>query len=176
MVTVVTGKKDLMVKLDDDPWFAFEGENVIVPSGEHTLRFESEKRYFDVASLKPRLKYISSELKWANFLNNAIEFSYEGDAAPTYAIINKRPDKIFIDGKKVSCDVLEAESNFSVRLPAGSHVVKIVAGGGFSRLIETSGVILFSIVFIFGAFSSVLFLGLFIGIQIKRKLEFANKK
>jgi hypothetical protein len=54
-------------------------------------------------------------------------------------------------------------------------VVKIVAGGSFSRIIEASGVILFSIVFIFGAFSSVLFLGLFVGIQIKRKLELVNK-
>jgi len=171
MVTLITGKKDLMVKLDDEPWFAFEGENVIVPAGEHTLRFESEKRYFDVASLKPRLRYISSELKWANFLNNAIEFSYEGDEAPTYAVINKRPDKIFIEGKKTSCDILEGDSGFSIKLPAGSHVVKIIAGGSFSHLIETSGVILFSIVFIFGVFSSVLFLGLFIGIQIKRKLE-----
>lgn len=170
-VVVRTGKKDLMTKLDEEPWFASEGENIMVPAGEHTLRFEPEPRYFDIESLKPHLVYFSGELRWANFLSNGIEFSYEGGDAPSYAVINKRPGKTYIDSKKVSCQVLEGDTGFSVRLPSGNHVVKIIVGGGFSRIVETSGVILFSIVFIFGIFTSILFLGLFVAIQIKRKIK-----
>ena len=171
MVTIKTGKKNLMTKLNDEPWFASEGENIIIPAGEHTLKFEPEPRYFDIASLRPHLLYISSDLKWANFFGNGMEFSYEGDAAPSYAVINKRPDKVFVDSKKTSCDILEGDNGFSIKLPSGSHVVRVVIGGGFSRLVETSGVMLFSLVFIFGIFTSVLFLGLFAAIQIKRKIQ-----
>jgi hypothetical protein len=169
-VTVKTGKKELITRLDDDLWFAGEGDSVIVPAGEHTLRFESEPRYFDTASLKPRLAYISSELKWANFFNNAIELSYSDETAPCYVIVSKRPSKVYVDNKRISATVLEGDSGFSVRLPAGAHVAKIYTGGNLGYLVETSGVVLFSLIIIFGFFTSILLLGLFIAIQIKRKL------
>jgi uncharacterized protein YdaL len=171
MVTVRTGKKDLITKLDDQIWFAGEGENVIVPAGEHTLKFEPEPRYFDMASLKPRLHFITADLSWATFFNNAIEFSYSGENTPCYAVISKRPAKISVDGKKTSCEIFEADNGFVVRLPGGSHVVRADIGGGLAYLVETSGVVMFSIIIIFGFVTSVLFLGLFILIRLKRKLR-----
>jgi hypothetical protein len=171
MVTLRTGKKDLITKLDGEMWFAGEGENVIVPAGDHTLKFESEPRYFDMASLMPRLHYISGELKSANFLNNAIEFAYSENTSACYAIINKQPAKIFVDNVRAKCTVYKTGTGFSVRLPQGEHTVRIEVGGGFSHIVETSGVVLFSIIIIFGFVTSVLFLGLFIAIRIRRKLK-----
>jgi len=171
MVTVRTGKKDLVTRLNDEPWFAVEGDNVIVPAGEHTLKFEPEPRYFDMMSLKPRLTYISGELKWANFFNNAIDFGYDAGPSPCFAIVSKRPGKILVDDKKTSCIVYEGDHGFSVRLPAGSHGVRIEIGGGLAHLVETSGVVLFSLIIIFGFFASILFIGLFVIIQVKRKLQ-----
>jgi len=168
-VYVRTGKKDLLTKLDGEIWFAGEGDNVMVPAGEHVLSFESEQRYFDLASLKPKLLYLSGELKWANFLNNSVEFSYDSNFVPCYAIFNKRPAKIIVDSKKLSCQILEKDGGFSVKLPAGDHIARIMVGAGVSSLIEKSGVILLSLIIIFGFFTSVIFLGLFMIIQLKRK-------
>lgn len=169
MVTIHAGKNDLIPYLNDEPWFACEGENIIIPAGEHVLRFESELRYFDMMSLKPRLTYISADLKWANFLNNAIEFAYDAGPSPCFAVISKRPGKIYIDDKKTSCTIYERDRGFSVKLPSGSHAVRIDMGGGMAFLVESSGVVLFSLIIIFGFFASILFLGLFIIIQIKRR-------
>lgn len=169
MVSLHTGKKNLMTQLDGELWFAIDGENVIIPAGDHTLNFLSESRYFDMSKLKPRLSYISSELKWATFFNNLIEFSYSGDDVPCWVEISKRPNKILIDGNKYSYTAFKSDNGFTLRLPSGDHVAKISVGGGLSDLVESSGVILLSIIIIFGFFTSVLFLGLFIIIQIKRK-------
>ena len=169
MVTIRSGRQGLITKLDDDNWFAGEGEEVVVPAGEHTLKFEAEPRYFDMASMKPRLSYISGELKWANFSNNAIEFSYSAERSACYAIINKIPARIYVDDNRANCQIYEGDTGYSVRLPRGTHVVKIVVAGGLARLVETSGVVLFSLIFIFGFFTSVTFIALFLAIQIKRK-------
>jgi uncharacterized protein YdaL len=170
MVSLKTGKKNLITQLDGEFWFAVDGDNVIVPAGEHVLSFESESRYFDMSKLKPRLSYISGELKWASFLNNAIEFSYSSDNVPCWIEINKNPNKIYIDEKKYSFTALKGDNGYTLKLPAGTHAAKISVGGGLIDLIESSGVILLSIIIIFGFFTSVLFLGLFIIIQIKRKI------
>jgi hypothetical protein len=169
--SIKTGKKNLMVWLNEEQWFAGEGENVIVPQGESILKFEQEPKYFDLSSLKPRLNYISCELKWANFSNNQIEFLYDSEDSPAFVIISKRPSKIFIDDKRTECKTLKSENGFSVKLPSGSRKAKIIVGGGLSSLIESSGVVLLSLIVVFGFFTSIVFLGLFIAIQIKRKLK-----
>jgi hypothetical protein len=169
MVSLRTGKKDLITRLDGELWFAADGESVIVPAGSHSLEFETESRYFDMSSIKPRLNYISGELKGANFYNNAIELSYDSGEAPCYAVVSKRPGRLYVDGKRASLNVLEGDNGFSVKLPAGIHAVKINVGSGLSDLVETSGVVLLSLIIIFGFVTSVLLLGLFIAIQVKRK-------
>lgn len=169
MVTVYAGKKNLITYLDNEPWFAMEGESIIVPGGEHTLTFAPEPRYFDMNSLHPRLSYISADLKWANFISNAIEFAYDAGPAPCLIVVNKRPSKIFVDDKKISFTVNEADHGFSIKLPGGTHSVHLSMGGGVAFIIESSGVVIFSLIIIFGFFASILFIGLFVLIQIKRK-------
>jgi uncharacterized protein YdaL len=171
MVTVHTGKKDLLLRLDDEPWFAVNGGDVIVPAGNHVLRFEQEPRYFDMTSLKPRLTYISSDLKWANFFTNAIEFAYDAGPSPCFVIVSKRPGRIIVDDKRISANVEDGENGFAVKLPSGSHSVRMNVGGGIAHLVETSGVVLFSLIIIFGFFASILFIGLFVLIQVKRKIQ-----
>jgi hypothetical protein len=168
-------------KVDRAPFIKlFGGTNATLPHWEveypgigkcidHVLRFEPEPRYFDMASLKPRLHFISGDLTAATFLNDGIELSYASGDTPCYAIINKRPGRITVDGVKTACSFDEADGAFVVKLPGGTHTAVIGVGGGFAHLVETSGVILFSIIIIFGGVTSILFLGLFVLIRIKRK-------
>ena len=170
-VTLRVNKQDLLPRLDGEVWLAGVGDEVIVPAGDHILQFEAEAKYFNLKGLKTQLQYISGELKWANFLNNSLEFAYNEEKGPCYVVISKKPGNIIIDDKKTSCSILENGALYSIKLPGGHHVVKIDVGGGASILVESSGVVLLSLIIIFGFVTSVLFLGLFLVIKIKRKLK-----
>ncbi len=168
MVTLRTGRKDFIANLDGEAWFADSDEGVIIPSGDHTLHFESGRKYFDLSKLKPHLSYISGELRTASFSNNSVEFSYAEPNMPCYVVLNKRPGKILIDGTKRKCSVLESFNGFSIKLPSGMHTVRIQIAEGISWVLESSGMIFLSLAIVFGFISSVLFTGMFILIKLKR--------
>lgn len=169
MATVFAGKKNLIVAVDDNPWYAMDGESIIVPAGEHTIRFEPEPRYFDLHSLHARLTYISADLTWAKFEGNDISFAYAAGPAPCLAIFSKRPARLFVDDTPWPVTVYGSATGFTVKLPSGTHSVRAVMSGGIAYVIESSGVVIFSLIIIFGFFGSILFIGLFVLIQIKRK-------
>jgi len=174
MITLHAGKKNLVVFLDNEPWYAMDGDSIIVPGGDHTLRFEPEPRYFDMNSLHARLTYISADLTWANFISNAVEFAYQAGPSPCIIVVNKRPAKVFVDDKKIAFTALESDHGFAIKLPSGTHSVRLAMGGGIAYLIESSGVVIFSLIIIFGFFASILFIGLFVLIQLKRKYYKGN--
>lgn len=124
MITVHTGKNDLVRYLDDKVWLAGEGEDVIIPRGRHTLKFEPNPCHFNNIAC---LNYISGELKWADFMDNVIEFSYAEYSSHCYAIISMKPNKIYIDEKPVKCMIFQANNKFSIKLPKGKHKVRIEA-------------------------------------------------
>jgi uncharacterized protein YdaL len=169
-ISVLVARKDLVPYLDGDSWLAGEGNSVIIPAGEHVLHFEPEHKYFNLQSLKVKILAISGELKWATFQNRSVDFAYKEDKGPCYIILSKRPVRINIDNKRAKCPIYVLDQEYSIKLPGGEHVVKAWFGRGFGNLVESSGVVLLSLVIIFGLITSVMFLGLFIAIKIKRKI------
>ena len=84
-------------------------------------------------------------------LSQGIEVTY---TSPTrnYVVVNEKPDKVLVDGKLYEAEVLHGIPGFSVKLPAGSHSVRILAGSagflslkGFS-LVASVLIVLFSAV------------------------------
>jgi hypothetical protein len=124
MVTLHTGDDDVVALLDNEAWFAGQGEEIIVPAGEHILKFKPKAR----AEHNPRLYYISGELKGARFLYDAIEFSYAEDISSCYAVLSKEPKKIYIDNKRSECAVYSSAGGFSLKLPGGKHTVRVNTG------------------------------------------------
>ncbi len=119
-ITVNLGRRDLGLKLDHKPWFAGYGAQVIIPRGEHFLSFDSLP-----SSLRTiRLKHITGELIWARFSEDRLEFEYSEDVTSSYAILDKKPKSISIDGKKT--DILPLGSlEYSIKLPQGKHKVVV---------------------------------------------------
>ncbi len=121
-VLIHTGLTSADLKLDGRNWYAGEGDAVIIPKGIHTLETnqnESFKPFTGIIS-------ISGELFSADFRKDEIGFSYTEDFVPCYVTIGRQPVSIYIDDKKTDCPVYQnTDSEFTLKLPAGKHKVKI---------------------------------------------------
>jgi hypothetical protein len=123
-VTINTGNANITVKLDNKIWHAGEGEKILIPQGEHMVTFFESKK--DTNALW--IKNISGELKSATFTVNCAKFTYYEAIASCYVIINKKPDKIYIDGKVTNCQIFtNNKAEFVLKLPQGTHFVKLTA-------------------------------------------------
>jgi hypothetical protein len=128
MVYLRVGRANNKVLLNGRIWRAFNDEDIIIPSGKNILRFEIQPK--DPGDKgKPCLNYISAELEDASFYDNSIELSYLQDASPCYAVVNFKPEKVFVDKIMSECKVYSSREGFCVKLPGGEHFVKIYAFG-----------------------------------------------
>jgi len=119
-ITVNTGRNVLGLKLDQKPWFAGYGGQVIIPQGKHILSFDTLQS--NLSTFK--IKNITGELKWAKFSENNIEFAYSEEVTACYVILDKKPKDIYIDQKEA--DILPiGDSEFVLKLPQGEHTVKV---------------------------------------------------
>ena len=119
-ILVVVGNTKGMLTLDNKPWHAGSSGEVIIPQGTHILSMDTLSHN----DSKFRLTHLTGELKRAKFSNNKLEFEYAEEVTSCYAIINRKPSVIYIDGKK-SDIVAVGKEEFSLRLPQGKHKVKI---------------------------------------------------
>lgn len=123
-ITVNTGNSNSQVLVDNRPWFAGEGQKIIVPLGEHRLTFSNSVR--DTNTLW--IRNISGQLWNAIFTSNTVEFVYSEPIASCYVILNNKPGKVEVDGKTTNCLIYPNEDDeFVVKLPQGKHIVKITA-------------------------------------------------
>ncbi len=121
-VSIHTGNSDCLLKLDGKAWFACEGDEAIIPKGDHTLEIIRAETQDPLN----RITRISGELISGNFGQFKTEFTYSEDIVPCYVTLVKQPESIFVDGQKTDCKVFEnSDSEFTVRLPAGTHKVRI---------------------------------------------------
>ena len=103
--------------LDGRPWPAADGETLWLPVGRHTVA--PAARFPAV-----RLLDLTGELLAADNLAGGLEFSYRSDAR-AFAVVDKRPHSVEIDGAAVQPEVLVTVSGFTLRLPRGQHSVRI---------------------------------------------------
>ena len=121
-VFINTGNPAAGIKLDNREWYAGEIEQIIVPSGEHTISFSTLNRDANII----RMKNISGNLESAIFKDSNLEFKYTEEISSCYVIINKQPLNIYIDGKKTECKIFKNENDeFVLKLPEGTHRVKL---------------------------------------------------
>jgi hypothetical protein len=122
-VILHTGIQVAILTLDGRPWYACESDGAIIPKGKHTLEINQ------APTINPLTKIvkISGELVSAYFRQDEIEISYSEDIVSCYVTIDKLPVSIFLDGQKTDCQVFQnLNSEFTVRLPAGKHKVRIL--------------------------------------------------
>ena len=122
MIRINSGGKNVNFLLDGDLWNAFDEGGIIVPKGKHRLKFDTLK----CEPLQYHLKTISGELTSANFSNDQFNFTYIENINYCYAIIDKQPVKIEIDGKISEVETLKNGNEYSLKLPKGKHKVAVI--------------------------------------------------
>jgi hypothetical protein len=103
-------------------WPASDGETLWLPAGEHVV--EPAGRAPDV-----RLLHLAGELLDAEPLAGGLSFRYRS-SGPAYAVTDKRPRGVELDGTEAPAAPLEAEGRYTVRLPKGEHTVRLWGAGG----------------------------------------------
>jgi hypothetical protein len=119
-ILVTTGSKNCSLLLDGKPWLTGKNGKILIPKGKHILRCDTIHSPINAISLLA----ISGELETALFSKNKLEFSYSEDVTSCYAITDKKPKTIIIDGKETKCLISEGKE-FVLKLPQGKHSVTI---------------------------------------------------
>lgn len=102
--------------VDGQIWPAADDETVWLPGGAHSVEPAPSRR-------GPRLLYLNGELRSARLVDfKTVEFSYRSTAR-AIALLDRRPQKIHIDGTETS---LSLAGNATVLLPRGQHLVNII--------------------------------------------------
>ena len=103
--------------VDGSLWPAADGETLWVPAGRH--RVGPAPRFPAV-----RLLDLTGELMAADSLAGGLEFSYRSDAR-AFAVVDKRPQRVEIDGAVAHPQMLDSISGITLCLPRGQHLVRI---------------------------------------------------
>jgi hypothetical protein len=103
--------------VDGRLWPAADGETLWVPAGRHKV--EPAPRFPAV-----RLLDLTGELVGADSLAGGLEFSYRSSSR-AFAVVDKRPHSVEIDGTAAQPQVLDTVSGFTLCLPRGQHSVRI---------------------------------------------------
>jgi hypothetical protein len=103
--------------VDGRLWPAVVGATLWVPAGRHKV---GPAPRFPAA----RLLDFTGELMSADSLAGGLEFAYRSDAR-AFAVVDKRPHSVEIDGAAAQPQVLDTISGFTLRLPRGQHSVRI---------------------------------------------------
>jgi hypothetical protein len=121
-VIIHTGIPDASLKLNGNQWFACYGDEVIIPKGDHTLEINKTTAKNSLF----KIIRISGEIVSSDFRKDEMEFTYSEDIVSCYVTLDKQPKSIFLDGQKTECAVYQnLNTEYTVRLPAGTHKVRI---------------------------------------------------
>jgi len=102
--------------VDGRLWPAADGETLWLPPGRHAVR---------PASQPPELRLLdlTGELTGATVLKGGLEFSYQSTAR-ALATVDKRPQRVEVDGAVAHPATTKASDGFVLVLPRGQHSVR----------------------------------------------------
>ena len=116
----IRGNEGLL--LDDNPWYGFEGNDVIIPPGRHRLRRTGLKE----ESRGMRLQSITGELLNTRSGGNMCTVEYESRPRCILSF-SRHPVHISIDGIDTPLPVLSRDEASTIVAPPGRHTV-VVSG------------------------------------------------
>ncbi|MBN2028679.1 DUF2334 domain-containing protein [bacterium] len=157
------------IQVNGNLWPAYYRGKTTLPPGSYMIQPLSRREsLINQIKTAARLVDISGELVSCKLLSRGIEFDYHSDVR-NYVIVNEKPQKVFLDNAEYDAEVIQGIQGFSVKLPRGSHRVKILTSGlGSTSLKNLSIVISFLIVSVSIVAGSVLFILYVAGFKKRR--------
>ncbi len=163
------------IQVNGTLWPAYCNGKTILPPGTHIIQPLSQREsLINQIKTAARLVDISGELISCKLLSRGIEFDYHSDLR-NYVIVNERPEEVFVDNLQYETDIKQGLQGFSIKLPQGSHQVKILTSSlGSTSLKNLSIVVSVLIVSVSIIAGSVLFILYVAGFK-RRKSKKNNK-
>lgn len=111
-----TGTKEKTFLLDGVKWPFVSAQGVMIPAGEHKLVVEAEKNEKTL-----RIENINGDVS-AVAWTEGLSFSYSSPGR-CYMTMNKKPQKVTVDGDGFEAKILENGGQYTIILPCGQHQV-----------------------------------------------------
>ncbi|UCE06722.1 MAG: DUF2334 domain-containing protein [bacterium] len=138
------------VLVDGNIWPAYYRGRVLIPAGKHTIRpFSNVKGLINRFKSNTRLIDLSGELKSANTISRGIKFEYKS-SQPNFVILTDDPKEVLLDGKQFDPETLKGDLGFSIRLPAGDHVVTVYTQSNSTQFMRHASILLSGMIVFIG--------------------------
>ena len=118
------------ISVNDRIWPAYAKGQLILPSGSHTIKpIKKSESLTKVFKTTARLVDISGELVSCKMIAQGLEMSYHSPIR-NYIVLNENPRTVYLDGQVYETDIYHGLPGYSIKLPSGSHTVKVHTQSG----------------------------------------------
>ncbi len=156
-------------QVDGRIWPGWGESSVVLPAGKHQISplERSRLQLMDKSALDIRLLRFSGNMDSLTPTQQGFEFVYDSTLR-TFALLNREPHDIQIDGGKSDEQPVAYAGNWGIRLPSGKHRVEIIADSTASTIVNTTSLYSSTAIVIFGTVACGLLGLLYMAILVRR--------
>lgn len=144
-----------------------------IAAGKHTINInDAGLPGFSTVQIQPEILTCSGNVTELAYDMRKVTFTYESDMI-TIASFNQAPAQVFVDGKEIKdIEVMKGNDCYSIKLPNGTHSVKVIMGSSLSYSINLTSLWSTNAIVIYGGLAVISLLLMFFGLKIiRRKYE-----
>jgi hypothetical protein len=154
-------------------WPGWGESSVFMPAGKYRISpIERRFQLMDKSALDIRLLRFSGDMESLTPTPQGFEFTYDSTLR-TFALLNREPHDIQIDGGKIDVRPVAYAGNWNLRLPSGRHRVEIIADSTASTIVNTTSLYSATAIVIFGTVACGLLGLLYMAILVRRTFAHA---
>ena len=152
----------------DTAWPFWRPGFVLLPAGRHLVSADRPWfRLLDLSGLRPQLLQLTGGLVSGTARRGLLAAEYDSDSR-VIARLGRRPATILVDGASARGVEPQADGSVVVVLPAGHHRMEATGSGGASVVVDFVSVISSSLIVAFGTAASLVLVGLYAWIRVRR--------
>lgn len=160
-----------VIQVDGEDVIGYRENNFLIPAGDHNITVSENSSEFSTVELQPQLLSFTGNLMDIKYDMRQVNFSYTSYER-AYAMFNREPTAITLDGKDYQFKVLTGNDGFAVMLPSGNHKVEVVTGDKFTYNINLTSLWSISAIAIYGFLAVSLLVIMYLALKLmRRRLE-----
>ena len=170
--TMKLPNKIKVIKIDDLHEIGMRDNEYLIPAGKHIISFgNDELPGFSTAGIQPQIVSFTGNLLSFMYAMRSIDFEYESDGRALVSL-SEPPSKVNIDEQPVNFIVMKGRDCYSIFLPEGKHVVKILTGNSLSYGISLTSLWSTNAIVMYGGLAILLITIMYWAMKIiRRKYE-----
>lgn len=158
------------IYVDDQPIIGYRDNLYFIPAGKHTIKYaDQEMLGFSSALIQPQVLSLSGNVTDIRYGMKNVTVSYTSTTR-TILSLNRKPEKVTVDGQDYKFEVMKGNDCFSIYLPEGEHKVDVVTGSNMSYSVDITSLWSSSVIVFFGAFGVLLLVCMYVFMKIYRRI------